>query len=282
MFVSSPLSFIENQCYDLLTTIADLTTVPDIDNHLEKAYKLYNLSQGLSSSLYQSLCDMDQFIAPSTARSDHRLSALTWRVRAYTANDVGISTPPAKWPGVNSLVALLSREKDDEAPHLRHVLAECFIAITMSLFCFALAAYDSRWLYRLVAHEMDAVQFSLIFGGGGDKKVRHGPPVRPPRPSAPRTRDSSSVPDAEALRSKLHAKVFGADAVQSGSSSGQTSPVVETTVTKWIPPQKNIVQFSLIRDELGVNFDSDDESGKSITSDLEEDRCVLSILSTVE
>ncbi|VDM54578.1 unnamed protein product [Angiostrongylus costaricensis] len=36
MFVSSPLSFIENQCYDLLTSIADLTTVPDMDNHLQK------------------------------------------------------------------------------------------------------------------------------------------------------------------------------------------------------------------------------------------------------
>ncbi|KAK6010870.1 hypothetical protein OSTOST_24063, partial [Ostertagia ostertagi] len=58
MFVSSPLSFIQNQCYDLLTSITDLATVPDLGNHLQKAYKLYNLSQGLSSSLYQSLCGM--------------------------------------------------------------------------------------------------------------------------------------------------------------------------------------------------------------------------------
>uniref|UniRef100_A0A0K0DNJ9 WD_REPEATS_REGION domain-containing protein n=1 Tax=Angiostrongylus cantonensis TaxID=6313 RepID=A0A0K0DNJ9_ANGCA len=164
MFVSSPLSFIENQCYDLLTSIADLTTVPDMDNHLQKAYKLYNLSQGLSSSLYQSLCDMDQFFAPSAMRSDKILSALTRRIRGHTCtDDVRISTPPDKWPGVNNLVALLSREKDDETPHLRLVLAECFIAITLSLFCFALAVYDSRWLYRLVAHDVDAMQFSLIF-----------------------------------------------------------------------------------------------------------------------
>lgn len=40
MFVSSPLSFIENQCYDLLTTIADLTVVPDTENHLQKVYHL--------------------------------------------------------------------------------------------------------------------------------------------------------------------------------------------------------------------------------------------------
>ncbi|ETN78849.1 hypothetical protein NECAME_10074, partial [Necator americanus] len=71
MFVSSPLSFIENQCYDLLSTIADLVSVPDIDKHVQKAYMVYNLSQGLSSCLYQSLCDLDQF--PTMANSNVKL-----------------------------------------------------------------------------------------------------------------------------------------------------------------------------------------------------------------
>ncbi|KAK6061406.1 hypothetical protein COOONC_00930 [Cooperia oncophora] len=66
MFASSPLSFIENQCHDLLTTITELTTVPDVGNHLQKAYKLYSLGQGLSSSLYQSLCSVDQSATVST------------------------------------------------------------------------------------------------------------------------------------------------------------------------------------------------------------------------
>ncbi|KIH57836.1 hypothetical protein ANCDUO_11969 [Ancylostoma duodenale] len=130
MFVSSPLSFIKNQCYDLLSTIADLTSVPDIDNHVQKAYMLYNLSQGLSSSLYQSLCDLEHF--PAMATLDVKPGALTRRTRTYTFNDgVKVSTPPCRWPGVDNLVALLSREKDDEAPHLRQLLAECFVAITM-------------------------------------------------------------------------------------------------------------------------------------------------------
>ncbi|VDM54577.1 unnamed protein product [Angiostrongylus costaricensis] len=210
-------------------------------------------------------------------------SALTRRIRGHTStDDVRISTAPDKWPGVNNLVALLSREKGDETPHLRQVLAECFIAITMSLFCFALAVYDSRWLYRLVAHEMDAMQFSLIFGGGGEKKV---PPLL-----VQGNRRMFLMRRLCALNCMLRFRlwsldrdyrilVFGADVPQSGPHSGQTSPAVEQTVTKWIPPQKNIVQFFAdkpainSKDELGVDFDSDDESGKSTTSDLEEDRC---------
>uniref|UniRef100_A0A183GLM1 WD_REPEATS_REGION domain-containing protein n=1 Tax=Heligmosomoides polygyrus TaxID=6339 RepID=A0A183GLM1_HELPZ len=137
----------------------------------------------------------------------------------------------------------LSREKDFEAPQLRQLLAECFVAVSMSLFCFALAVYDSRWLYRLAAHEMDALQFSLLFGGGGEKKVKSTPPVRPPRPRV-RTPDSGSSPkpDGESLRAKFNTKVFGAD-VPSTVSVQTSSHPVEQILSQWVPPQKNIVQF---------------------------------------
>uniref|UniRef100_A0A1I7WD23 FPL domain-containing protein n=1 Tax=Heterorhabditis bacteriophora TaxID=37862 RepID=A0A1I7WD23_HETBA len=327
MFVSSPLSFIENQCYDLLSTIADMTSVPDIDNHLQKvitiliiqmiflnftpicqAYMLYNLSQGLSSCLYQSLCDVDQFSIPFMYRTDSKPGILTRRSRVSSGVDeIRVTTPPARWPGVDNLVALLSREKDDEAPHLRLLLAECFVAITMSLFCFALASYDSRWLYRLAGHQIDPVQFSLIFGGGGEKKLKAVPPARPPSnydfavsvirnygsilgPAAPRIKsiseastvssDGTTISDGGVLRSKLHAKVFGADATVVISPSMQHSPVLEQTIMKWVPPQKNIVQFYAdkppihTRQELGIDFDSDDESDSSIDSDADDERSV--------
>ena len=44
MFVSSPLSFIENQCHDLLLSIANLTTVPTPDNNLQKVTTKKQLS----------------------------------------------------------------------------------------------------------------------------------------------------------------------------------------------------------------------------------------------
>lgn len=43
------------------------------------------------------------------------------------------TTPPARWPGVASLRALLARERDDDAPRLGVLLAEAFVAVYGSL-----------------------------------------------------------------------------------------------------------------------------------------------------
>lgn len=36
MFVSSPLAFVENQCYDLLMSIGELVHVPKLDHSIKK------------------------------------------------------------------------------------------------------------------------------------------------------------------------------------------------------------------------------------------------------
>ncbi|VDK43174.1 unnamed protein product [Anisakis simplex] len=240
MFVSSPLHFIENQCSDLILTITEIEEPPQPNNCLAKVYKLYNLCQGLSSCLYQSLCDIGNFNLPLTNQQQQN-GALTRHPRLISLNeDVHVTTVPAKWPGVDNLVDLLNRTKDEETPQLRLLLVETFVAITMSLFAYAFTAYDARWLYRLAAHVIDAKQFANIFGGGGEKKFKIIPPVRPPRPSyqphrpstisssttAPNmvqtdgtreqqniitsTSDNLSI-DSRAFRAKFHARVFGSD-----------------------------------------------------------------------
>lgn len=101
------------------------------------------------------------------------------------ADDIEVTTLPSRWPGVQNLIALLSREKDDDAPNLQLLLAECFVAVYLALFSYALAAYDSRWLYRLTAHPLDARMFASVFGGGGEKllSTKSAPPPRPRPPS---------------------------------------------------------------------------------------------------
>lgn len=108
--------------------------------------------------------------------------ALTRRIRTTSCatDDLAVSTSPSKWPGVDSIVALIARQVDEEMPNLRLLLLECFISITLSLFCYSFAVYDSRWLYRLMAHETNAKNFGLLFGGGGEKRLRSAP-MRPPR-----------------------------------------------------------------------------------------------------
>ncbi|KHN85693.1 DmX-like protein 2 [Toxocara canis] len=300
MFVSSPLHFIENQCSDLVLTIVEIEEPPRIDNSLAKVYKLYNLCQGLSSCLYQSLCDVGNFYSPYTGQQ--QTGALTRRPRCIsTSDDVRVTTIPSKWPGVDNLVALLNREKDEEAPQLRLLLTETFVAIMMSLFSYAFTAYDSRWLYRLAAHVVDMRQFANVFGGGGEKKLRTVPPARPPRPTTPRKPSSSSTHgsssdtphlqttsnnlsiDSSAFRAKFHAKVFGTDSPMTlppgapKPSSTSVSGTSEQTIYRWVPPNKNIVQMFAekppvrSREDLGVDYDSDEQQSDIETEEEESD-----------
>ena len=59
MFVSSPLHFIEDQCTDLLLTILKLQQPPPRATSLSLVKKIYNLCQGISSCLYQSLSTLE-------------------------------------------------------------------------------------------------------------------------------------------------------------------------------------------------------------------------------
>lgn len=148
-------------------------------------YTLYNLCQGLSSCVYQSLSNIDQFsVTGSTTlatNSNTPFGILTYRTREPYLDSSQIKTLPNKWPGVEDLVALLTREKDEDVPNLRLLLVECFIAITFSLFCYSLTIYDSRWLYRLAAHSLNKQTFAILFGGGCERRLRSSVTTRPPR-----------------------------------------------------------------------------------------------------
>ena len=103
---------------------------------------------------------------------------------AAVNDDIDVSTLPSCWLGVQNLIALLSREKDDNAPNLQLLLAECFVAVYLALFAYAFTAYDSRWLFRLAAHPLDARMFATVFGGG--EKLISSTSAPPPRPRPPR------------------------------------------------------------------------------------------------
>ncbi|KAK0411859.1 hypothetical protein QR680_005883 [Steinernema hermaphroditum] len=299
MFVPSPLHFIENQCGDLLYSILDVVEPPVIEQSLVKAYSFYHLCQGLSSCVYQSLSDIDHCCTSENCQHSGALTVRRMR-RASTSGHSGsevVSSVPSKWPGVDNLVALLSREHDEDSPNLRLLLAECFVAISMSLFCYAFTACDSRWLYRLAAHDMNIHSFGEVFGGGGEKKLKTAAPPRPPRPSRPVSAISNgtqapiatSKNDSAALRARLHARVFGTElsthslSASFSAGAGNSSPTpstptaVEQTISCWIPPNKHIVQYFAQKPQhgkdLGVEYDSDeslsDDDDESESGDLD-------------
>ncbi len=91
--------------------------------------------------------------------------------------------------GVQNLVAVLSRSFNEDLPSLRLLLVDIFSGIYLALFTYCFTSYDSRWLFRLVAHPVTPDMFASVFGGGAEKKLGtvkeeapHQPPQRPPPP----------------------------------------------------------------------------------------------------
>ncbi|VDN22501.1 unnamed protein product [Cylicostephanus goldi] len=223
---------------------------------------------------------------------------------------------------VSSLILLqlasLKRGLIHETLRFRQLLAECFAAVTMSMFCYALAVYDSQWLYRLAAHQIDDVQFFLLFGGVGEKKLKAKPPARPPRPSTSAKKCSQQcVINADvSVEPNLHVKVvillyqsvacahrrervvgpstsakkcsqqcaINADVSvepnthvkeePSCTTEASNSTLHEQILTKWVPPERDIVHFladksipSSTMQGTRAEFDSEHGSISSSMSD---------------
>lgn len=171
------------------------------------------------------------------------------RTLSFSYDELSVKSDPSSWPGVDSLIALLSLGRDEETPNLRLILIKTFFSVAVSLFCYALAVYDSRWLYRLCARDVNSIAFGEIFGGAGERSIQKvKPPNRPPRKHklymfilsvsflAPSTKPlQPAVAAANTVRANLHARVFGADELRPQQT--------EQTVSCWVPPKKHIIQF---------------------------------------
>ncbi|KAL3982356.1 RAVE protein 1 C terminal family protein [Acanthocheilonema viteae] len=285
MFVSSPLSFVKSLCSDILLSLVDLSEPPQIESSLTKVYKVYSLCQGLSSCVYQSLCSVSNIYG-----SSHGALARLSRV-ATANNDCQVMTSPSKWPGVDNLLAILSREKDEEAPQLRLLMLETYIAVFASLFAYALATYDARWLFRLAARNIGTKEFAILFGGGG-KKTQKVAPSRPPGPLVKRTTTVlSGLPsnethtessknclpiDCSSFRASLNTEVIGVEATiisSDGFPANKSRSLKEQVPYEWIPPKKSMVQFFAEKPELSEIldgcYDSDEEHHESVI-ELEE------------
>uniref|UniRef100_A0A915Q0C7 RAVE complex protein Rav1 C-terminal domain-containing protein n=1 Tax=Setaria digitata TaxID=48799 RepID=A0A915Q0C7_9BILA len=290
IFSSSPLSFVKSLCSDILLSLVDLSEPPQIHSSLTKVYKVYSLCQGLSSCFYQSLCDVSD-VYGNNQQTGYRaavgLSGVTTK-----NDDLKVTTSPSKWPGVHNLLAILSREKDEETPHqLRLLVIEIYTAIFASLFAYALATYDTRWLFRLAAHNIDTEEFAVLFGGGGEKKQKvtsSGSPDAPVKWSNGVSKGFSSNEihtksdinylsvDSSSFQAKFNTKVMENEATViscDSFSTHKTRSSDEQIPCDWIPPKKSMVQFFAEKPEvselMGGDFDSDEEQSKSVESEEE-------------
>lgn len=146
--IADPIRYLQQQTSDMLQTIVELRGPPVgmNDPHTSDVFILRDLSVALSACIYQSLCDSDTFSVKqlssnechspgmetiaklnASCQSTHLMAnaAAHTRRRKYSTDEpISVSTPPAKWPGVTNLRALLAREKDEDTPRLNVLLSE--------------------------------------------------------------------------------------------------------------------------------------------------------------
>lgn len=245
---------------------------------------LRDLGISLSSCVYQSLCDCDTVmqnvaISSGSGFGQYKTGRFTgagkkaffnrYKDSAHAGESSAASgapsgtaatgtaeeqplvarTPPNKWPGVQSLQAMIVRDKDEDLPKLHTLLCEAFVAVYLSQLIYALTICDSSILYRLVGLKFTDKCWADLFGGGAKKLLYVstasvltgvGPTPGAASPNELANGTSSNSPHIDLLntlskqRMKLHMKILeqlnqaSAAAVAAGAAAAEAVSAVST------------------------------------------------------
>uniref|UniRef100_A0A669PRZ9 Dmx like 2 n=1 Tax=Phasianus colchicus TaxID=9054 RepID=A0A669PRZ9_PHACC len=294
--IANPVLYLNNHIHDILYTIVQMKSPPHPNIEDVKVYTLHSLAASLSASIYQALCDSHSYSQTEANQFTgmvYQGLLLSDRRRLRTESIEEHATPnssPAQWPGVSSLINLLSSAQDEDQPKLNVLLCEAVVAVYLSLLIHALATNSCNELFRLAAHPLNSRMWAAVFGGGVKLLVK-------PR------RQSENIPGT--LFSKSHTNYFVIFSAASPPLPSEEMdkhrrrfnmrmlvpgrPVKDTTVPppvpaerpsykeKFIPPELSMWDYFMAKPFLplsdsGVIYDSDE----SIHSDEEEDDAFLS------
>ena len=186
---ADPLRHLQFMSHDIIQTVIDLEGPPLVlPPNYSQVYVLRDLGTSLSACIYQSLCDSetialnksgpssDSFLGSSiVCPNSHLLAGSQALKRSSTIGESDQNliptTAPNKWPGVQSLRALLAKDKDEDSPKLHTLLCESYVAVYCSQLLYAFSACDSHMLYRLLKQEFTDRDWSALFGGGAKKLI---------------------------------------------------------------------------------------------------------------
>ncbi|XP_041465630.1 LOW QUALITY PROTEIN: dmX-like protein 2 [Lytechinus variegatus] len=282
--VTDPILYLRLHIHSVLRTILDFTAPPSPNHHSPIISVVHALSAALSACIYQSLCDSDSFSAtigkskvtgmdaytPGSRshvmfRVGHLVSVGRKRSRhqSQEQNNLSITSPPGKWPGVATYQALLASERDDDIPSPNIQLCEGLIAVYMSLLLHALSNNNANELFRLVAHDLNGKTWASVFGGGA-KVVAQAKLLA--------SHSSSSGDEALAKqRDRLALRLMG-KASRGGKSAAATDdkPVLREL---FVPPETSLRDYFLVKpyippSQAGTDYDSN-ASDSSDDEDLD-------------
>ncbi|KAM9201375.1 dmX-like protein 2 isoform 5-T5 [Dugong dugon] len=271
--IANPVLYLNNHIHDILYTIVQMKTPPHPNIEDVKVHTLHSLAASLSASIYQALCDSHCYSSQTEGNQFTGMAyqglLLSDRRRLRTESIEEHATPnssPAQWPGVSSLINLLSSAQDEDQPKLNVLLCEAVVAVYLSLLIHALATNSSNELFRLAAHPLNNQMWAAVFGGGA-KLV-----VKPRRQS-----ENISAPPVPSEDIDKHRRRFNMRMLVPGRPvKDATPPPVPAErpsyKEKFIPPELSMWDYFVAKpflplSESGIIYDSDE----SIHSDEEED-----------
>uniref|UniRef100_A0A8D2MQ50 Dmx like 2 n=1 Tax=Zonotrichia albicollis TaxID=44394 RepID=A0A8D2MQ50_ZONAL len=277
--IANPVLYLNNHIHDILYTIVQMKSPPHPNIEDVKVYTLHSLAASLSASIYQALCDSHSYSSQTEANQFtgmvYQGLLLSDRRRLRTESIEEHATPnssPAQWPGVSSLINLLSSAQDEDQPKLNILLCEAVVAVYLSLLIHALATNSCNELFRLAAHPLNSRMWAAVFGGGVKLLVK-------PR----RQSENIPAPPLPSEEMDKHRRRFNMRMLVPGrpvKDSNVPPPVPAERPSykeKFIPPELSMWDYFMAKPFLplsdsGVIYDSDE----SIHSDEEEDDAFLS------
>lgn len=273
--VANPIVYLTNLAHDILQTINSLDSPPHPDVVINEIYVLHTLAASLSASIYQCLCDGHTHSHVNHFTGTVYQSVLLSQkqpVKALSMDEsVQPNTSPAQWPGIASLIRLLSSAGEESQPGLAMLLCEILTAVFLSLFVHGLATHSSNELFRIVAHPLNSKLWVMVFGGGARTPVMEKPssPTRTPPPASP------SGSERRSRRFRLLSSRSGSKEEsgieREGPSSLRHVPVVEQEAPsifkeRFVPPELSIWDYfiakpSLPPSESRIEYDSEESEG---------------------
>uniref|UniRef100_A0A8C4RWD8 Dmx like 1 n=1 Tax=Erpetoichthys calabaricus TaxID=27687 RepID=A0A8C4RWD8_ERPCA len=171
--VTNPVVYLTNLTHDILHTLIDLDSPPHPDIKNNKIHVMHTLAASLSACIYQCLCNSQSYSQFTGFVYQSFLMSNLQSIRTESLDEaVTTNTAPSLWPGVGSLIHLLNSAGEEDQPRLTVLLCEILTAVFLSLFAHGLATHSSNELFRIMAHPLNSMMWTAVFGGGAQIPIK--------------------------------------------------------------------------------------------------------------
>ncbi|XP_061585398.1 dmX-like protein 1 isoform X2 [Cololabis saira] len=281
--VANPIVYLTNLTHDILQTINSLDSPPHPDVVDNEIYVMHTLAASLSACIYQCLCDGHRYSHVNHFTGTVYESVLLSQKQPHKTvsmdESVQPNTSPAQWPGIASLIRLLSSAGEESQPGLAVLLCEVLTAVFLSLFVHGMATHSSNELFRIVAHPLNSKLWVTVFGGGARIPVIEKPssPIITPPPASP------SGSDRKSRRFRFLSGRSGSREESGMEREGLTSPKYATVFEQevpsifkeqFVPPELSIWDYFIAKPVLSTSenrIDYDSEESQASQDEDDED-----------